>query len=217
MKRRAIGVLTTVLALGTLACNVDAPSAPARSDGGPALSAATMRVARPLSGIGGAATAATTALDTVFVLRRTAALRADVSKSAEIGPAGGEIRIGEAGARIIFPPGALDVATTITMTARAGWDVAYEFAPHGIRFAQPVRIEQDLHGTLAARFPALLQGLQGSYYDKPLDESFIDPWHLYATIRENLPGKSDRRTMELTFQIHHFSGYLVSSGRSGPR
>jgi hypothetical protein len=218
MQRKLPGLIaTSVLVLGALACGVDgpsAPSAPARVADGPALlSARAMghtRREHPGQTL-------TELLDTVTVLRRTMPLRSTISRSVEIGPDGGEIRIREAGVRIVFPAGAVGEPTTITMTATGGWNVAYEFEPHGLQFAAPVTIEQDLRGTLAARFRSMAGELQGAYYDTTLGDGYVDPWHLFATVRENLSGKSDHRRTTFSFEIHHFSGYLVSSGRKGTR
>ena len=71
---------------------------------------------------------------------------------------------------VTVPRGALAQTTTITMTARAGTVVAYDFAPHGITFAKPLVFQQQLRGTNASLLTAPL--LQLGYYSdaEPADE-----------------------------------------------
>lgn len=151
--------------------------------------------------------------DTVFVLKRLSALLADASTSATIGPDGGVLRIPDAGVEVTFPAGAVAAPTTITMTAKAGWDVAYEFAPHGLTFAVPITVTQSTDGTLAEKHPRLGRTLQGTYYGTSLDSAFVDPWKLFARSQEARKGTYNGSTRELQFTVEHFSGYLVSSGR----
>ncbi|PYP79492.1 MAG: hypothetical protein DMD35_07965 [Gemmatimonadetes bacterium] len=67
-----------------------------------------------------------------------------------MGPDGGTLAIVEAGVNVTLPRGALTSTTTITMTARAGSLVAYDFAPHGVVLAAERR-ERDLDREQAAR------------------------------------------------------------------
>lgn len=155
-------------------------------------------------------------IDTVLVLKRPFLLAKDVSVSADIGPQGGEIKINEAGAKIDFPPGALRENTRITMTAKAGWNVAYEFAPHGITFDKPVKIQQDLKYTLAYRMKDA-KSLTAGYYQQDLNGSFLDRWKLFARVSElrhvDVDHPANPRVAK--FYIYHFSGYLMSSGFKG--
>jgi hypothetical protein len=163
--------------------------------------------ARPLaSRVGGSAQQ-----DTVRLVKRSSPLAANVSGSALIGPSGGTIGIDAAGVQITFPRGAVDHATAITVTALAGADVAYQFAPHGIVFAVPVTVEQDLRGTDAAKDKTL----QGSYYTDDISAHYVDAGHKFARIDEARAAEVDVRGQRLRFTIGHFSGYLVSSGRTG--
>lgn len=151
--------------------------------------------------------------DTSLVLKRLTPLAADISLSAVIGPEGGEIKINEAGAKIVFPAGALAAPTTITMTAYKGYDVAYDFQPHGITFAQPVKIQQAIAGTWAETYPQLLKGMHGSYFPTTLDEAWVDPGHYFAHIAENELAYPDANASQIKFYIGHFSGYMMSCGR----
>ena len=155
-------------------------------------------------------------IDTVLVLKRPFYLPNDVSVSADIGPQGGEINVSATGGKIDFPAGALREQTHITMTAKAGWNVAYEFEPHGITFDKPVKVQQDLKLTLIYRTQEA-KNLTAGYYSRDLNGSFLDPWKFFARVSElrhvDLDQKANPRVAK--FYIYHFSGYLMSSGFKG--
>lgn len=153
--------------------------------------------------------------DTALILRRVTPLAQNLSASAVIGPLGGSIKIDSAGVKIDIPAGALSGSTTITMTALAGPNVAYEFQPHGLVFAQPVKVQQDLRVTWAGTNPALLNTAHGGYYDNSLDSSLVDPLNALILLKEHELGYLDANKTQLKFYIGHFSGYVVTSGRSG--
>ena len=151
--------------------------------------------------------------DTALVLKRITPLASDISQSMVIGPAGGSIVIQAAGGKIDFPAGALAVPTLITMTAFAGPNVAYDFQPHGLTFAQPVKIQQTIAGTWAAQYPVLLTGMHGSYYGTSLDNAWVDPTKFFAKVDENEIGYVEANKSQIKFFIGHFSGYMLSCGR----
>jgi hypothetical protein len=155
-------------------------------------------------------------IDTVLVLKRPFYLPKDVSVSAEIGSQGGEINVKEAGGKIDFPPGALRERTRITMTAKAGWNFAYEFEPHGITFDKPVKIQQDLKYTVADRGKDA-KNLTAGYYSRDLNGSFLDPWKFFARVSElrHVAVDHPANPRVAKFYIYHFSGYLMSSGFKG--
>ena len=155
--------------------------------------------------------------DTALALRRLAPLDSDISVTAVIGPDGGAIKINEAGGKIDIPAGALTEATTITMTALAGPNVAYEFQPHGITFAQPVKVQQDLRFTEASVTPALLGLAHGGYYDRALDSTFVDSGKTLLQVKEHELGYIESNATQLKFYIGHFSGYVVLCGRGSDR
>jgi len=152
--------------------------------------------------------------DTALVLKRLTPLDSNISVSAVIGPNGGSIKVNAAGGKIDVPAGALKDTVTITMTALAGPNVAYEFQPHGITFAQPVKVQQDLRATWASVYPQLLGTAHGGYYDRSLDSSFVDPGKLFAVLKEHELGYLETNATQLKFYINHFSGYLVTCGRA---
>jgi hypothetical protein len=139
-------------------------------------------------------------------LQRTTALSAPITVSKSIGTDGGTLAIPAAGVTVVIPQGALTKTTTITMTARAGTLVAYDFAPHGIVFAKPLVFKQSLKGTNASLLTAL--SLRLGYY---ADESLLTKTG--GLVTELLGGVVDTLSWTFTSSISHFSGYIVTCGR----
>lgn len=148
-----------------------------------------------------------TSLLSVKGLQRTTALSAPITVSKSIGTDGGTLAIPAAGVTVVIPKGALTKTTTITMTARAGTLVAYDFAPHGIVFAKPLVFKQSLKGTNASLLTAPF--LRLGYY---ADESLLTTTG--AIVTELLGGVVDTLSWTFTSSISHFSGYIMTSGRS---
>jgi len=184
--------------------------AAACGDSGVTTPPATPQPKKPTSGL--RSTAPTTTTDVVQVLYRTKPLPRAFTASEVIGPEGGTIDIPAAGVHVRFARGAVDSKTRITMTALAGSVVAYEFQPHGLKFAAPVTVKQDLKQTEADRDPVLRAALQGSYFDTDLNSSFVNAARTFARIKESRHGKLKGESRYLEFNIEHFSGYIVSTG-----
>ena len=149
---------------------------------------------------------------TVLALPRGEALDHDISTTGTIGAAGGTLAIQEAGITVFFPRGALGARTRITLTAKAGSAVAYEFEPHGLTFDVPVRVEQEL--AYADVSGGRLARLQAGYYPQTLDAIFVNPTKLLARVSELRDAALDDgvNPRVATFYISHFSGYIMSSG-----
>ncbi|HEU4564576.1 MAG TPA: hypothetical protein VFS05_08005 [Gemmatimonadaceae bacterium] len=143
-------------------------------------------------------------------LERVTPLAQPITVSQQIGIRGGIISIPEAGLRVVVPPLAVRQPLTITATAVAGRLVAYEFQPHGTVFLLPLQVTQDLKGT-TWRSDAGLPLMEVGYFADALQ---LDPLKGGALIDEFLPAVTDPVNGKLRFQIFHFSGYMVSSGRS---
>ena len=141
-------------------------------------------------------------------LQRTTPLAAPITVTKVIGPEGGTLAIPQAGVTVTVPRGALTATTTITMTARAGSLVAYDFAPHGVVFARPLVFSQQLRGTNATLLSAPLLGL--GYYEDP---SLLS--RTGGLVSELLGGAVDTLSWTFTSTIPHFSGYIVTCGRRG--
>ncbi len=71
-------------------------------------------------------------------------LEESVSVTRTVGRWGGLIEMGTPGLRLWIPPFALDDDLEITMSARQGEDVAFDFQPHGTQFNYDIWVSIDL-------------------------------------------------------------------------
>ena len=191
--RRAAGVLAALGALRTAAC-ADAPTAPNAAPARPSLEVVSPQVQ-------------------AAGLTRDVALAADLSYRFEVKTGGGTFLVPGTGLKIDVPSGALPKGVkslAIAVTARAGDLVAYEFQPHGTVFAKPLQLTQDLKGTSYYKLENHA-AVEAAYFAHPsqLDEGTNSAW-----VDEFLPVSADLSTSKLKFDVHHFSGYMLSSGRS---
>jgi len=196
---RRIGALA--LALTLAACSADQVSAPTQMSAAPADAQSSL-----LGGLLGTVTGVLN-LTTAGAVQRTTPLAAPITVTKEIGYYGGTLSIPEAGVTVIVPRGALLRTTTITMTARAGSLLAYDFSPTGTTFYKPLVFNQSLKGTNVTLLQVPL--LRLGYYSDPglLGE-------LTATVSELLGGVTDLLSWTFTAPIKHFSGYIVTCGRT---
>jgi hypothetical protein len=139
---------------------------------------------------------------------RTTPLAAPITVSKTIGRAGSVLSIPAAGVSVVVPAGALNADTKITMTARAGSLLAYDFEPHGVTFNVPLVFTQSLNGTNAGLLSPL--GLRLGYYSDP---SLLGK--TTAIVSELVTGVTSLLTRTFTAPIKHFSGYVVICGLSG--
>jgi len=197
---RRISLLAASLAL-FVACSSEPISAPAK------IATPTAAPSKDLlGGLVGGVVGIVQNLVSLPGLLRTTPLAADITVTKTIGSAGGTLSIPAAGVTVVVPSGALSSNTVITMTARKGSLVAYDFAPHGIVFAKPLVFTQKLQGTNASLLTAPL--LQLGYYS--------DPGLLTAVggvVSELLGGTVNLLSWTYTGNIKHFSGYMVGIGR----
>jgi ZU5 domain len=147
-------------------------------------------------------------LSVVVGVQRNTPLASSITVTQTIGSAGGSISIPEAGVTVTVPSGALASSTVITMTARAGSLLAYDFAPHGVTFAKPLVFTQSLSGTNASLLTAPL--LQLGYYSDPSLLTAVG-----GLVSELLSGNVNLLSWTFTSKIPHFSGYIVAVGRGG--
>ena len=139
----------------------------------------------------------------VDVLQRKTSAPSGIVARKVIGKAGGIIEIPQTGFRFVVPPNALDANVEITVSAVAGKAVAYEFAPHGLKFKTPAVFQQNLSYTNALL--GLNLGLKGAYFK---DVQQINVKSGTALIDELIKALSIGGW--ITFPVDHFSGYLVS-------
>jgi hypothetical protein len=156
----------------------------------------------------------------VSLVARPAALQNDIVWSFDAGPGGTLSANRAAGLSIAVPPGALSQTVHITVTVKAGKVYNYQFQPEGLQFAKPVILTQDVsdnNSLLGGLVGGLLGGggnsttLRGAYYSASTLQ--YDPNTGQATVNEleptvAIPGY-------VSFQIKHFSGYVVASCNGG--
>ena len=119
----------------------------------------------------------------------------------------------DSGIALGVPRDALDESTEISVTRRAGEDVAFEFGPHGLHFNKPVavRIRVDALAN-AEEFQAMAHGT---------DESKVALGTLHAVYYANQGGELVEviesftvymiRGIWLHFETDHFSGYALAA------
>jgi hypothetical protein len=142
---------------------------------------------------------------TITPLLRTTPLATDLSASGTVGLLGTTIAIPKAGFSIIVPPLAAPFGTRITVTALAGSKVAYEFAPHGLKFLLPVVATQNMAGTQAAIGLVSPLSLKLGYFGDDNNNTLVSE---LLNVNVNLLNLTAIST------IWHFSGYIYACGDS---
>ena len=197
-------VLTVTAAAAALtmaaACSSDSVSAPKSND--VQFNSAQLKLLDLARGSGNSLTPA-------VALERTDALLAPVSTSVVIGRNGGKIELKDLGLKLTVPSGAiLANSITITVTALAGKQVAYEFQPHGTVFLKALKFEQSTDNTSWDKLK--VRGTVMGGYFQNADQ--LNLWGLAALLNETYPITVDGS--KLSFDVWHFSGYMVSTGRA---
>jgi hypothetical protein len=158
----------------------------------------------------GPTAAPTGALSLATTLGRTAPLSKSVTTSVLIDSTGGTIRIAETGLMVEIPAGAVAQPTLITATAIPGSSFAYDFGPHGTKFARPLVMRQAIESGrlgLLSRSTKLEIAYFASREQLNADGSEV-------LVNEFLPIQADVRGNRVRWEVSHFSGYVVSTGRS---
>jgi hypothetical protein len=197
---RRIGALALVV-LTLAACSADQVAAPTQMKAAPSEPDASL-----LGGLLGTVTGVLN-LTTNQPVQRTKPLAAPITVTKEIGYYGGTLSIPEAGVTVIVPRGALMRTTTITMTARAGSLLAYDFSPTGTTFYKPLLFNQTLRGTNVTLLQVPL--LRLGYYSDP---GLLG--QVTAVVSDLLGGVTNLLDWSFNAPIKHFSGYVVVCGRS---
>lgn len=194
MRLRTLSSLTATFATALLVfgCAVDSTTAPPTPAG-------TQSASHSLLG-------GLLAPTTVTPLERTSALSAPLTTSATIGVLGGVLSIPGAGITVVVPALAVSSPTTISVTALAGSDVGYEFAPHGIHFNVPLVVTQDLSNTQASS--------GGLVNPLSLFVGYFPDASNVTSVTELLNVGVNLFSQTATFNVWHFSGYIIATGRS---
>ena len=198
---RRAGILAALSFTLFAACSSEPTSAPSSP-------LATPAAAPSADLLGGLTQTVNKLLTAVLGVQRKTPLASSITVTKTIGSAGGTLSIPQAGVTVTIPSGALASNTVITMTARAGSLIAYDFAPHGITFAKPLVFTQSLAGTNASILTAPLLAL--GYYSDPSLLSSVG-----GLVSELLSGNVNLLSWTFTSKIPHFSGYMVAVGRGG--
>ena len=210
-----LAVVATVVACRgeRVAAPASAPATTAPAAKGDLLGSLTGTLTGTVTGtLTATVTTITSITEALPVVNRLTPLSKDVSWSFVAGPNGATSRNSATGLTVVVPQGALAANTTITVKALAGSVVAYEFQPHGITFAKPVTLRQDLSLTNVAAILGLTP-MAGAYYNTSTLP--YDPTTGLVTVNELEPTTVDLLHLAVSFKIGHFSGYVVAYGRSG--
>lgn len=145
----------------------------------------------------------------VGVVTRVLPVGPGVTTSAVIDGRGGMLALPSAGLTIVVPAGAVSAPTRISVTAVPGDLVAYTFEPHGIKFAKPLQATQSM-GLLDLRSLFSTRSVSAGYFAQ---ESDLNTDSNTAKISESLTANVSLLGGKVTWEIWHFSGYLLSTGR----
>jgi hypothetical protein len=185
--------------LGGIAGCADDPSAAAPTSPPPA--------AQPSQSLLSTVTSITSTVGTVVNGLLWTSPVTSATASATIGPNGGSFGIPN-GIQVVVPKGAVSTNVSFSVTRVPGVVVAYEFQPHGTKFAVPVEIHQPTQGTnllkLAPGTP-----LTGVYVP---DLSTLDQLLGTALGTEFRSATVSADGQWIDFTVQHFSGYLVAWG-----
>ena len=128
--------------------------------------------------------------------------------SANIGVEGGVLTLESAGLTVVMPRGAVSTMTSMSVTARPGQLLSYQFEPHGTQFAVPLRVTQDLRGTDWANRSA--GSMQVVYFAN--ESQVIEA--LGLVVPSELLDVTIDAAGQASFNINHFSGYMFASGEA---
>lgn len=138
-------------------------------------------------------------------LARTQPITRTLTASARFTAKGGTLVIKELGVTLTVPANALPRDTmTITMTALPGALIAYEFEPHGTVFRTPLTLS---HKLKSITYDPTTDGRFGGHFT---DRSKVDELKGLVSITET--ASPFIRGGSISFEIGHFSGWMVSTG-----
>jgi hypothetical protein len=125
-----------------------------------------------------------------------------------IGRAGGTLSLG-ARVTMVVPAGAVASDVSFSITRVPGMIVAYDFQPHGTRFAVPVRLHLSTAGTVAKLLGSTAR-FEGAYF---LDPSRLNQTTGTAAVSEFRSASVAADGSSISYTVDHFSGWMVSTGR----
>jgi hypothetical protein len=143
------------------------------------------------------------------VLERKKAIRVNRTNHFRIDQAGGWYSIPEAGLYIFVPANAVSAPMTISAKALTGDLMAYEFGPHGTRFNVPLQMYQDLDLAHITAHTDLAKFEVGYF----ADENTLDYRTDRVAVNEFIPTGIVFEGRAVRFEVSHFSGYVIATGR----
>ena len=182
-------------ALASLAACADGPVAPSATPG-----------AAPRRDLAAAGTGAVTATPVQGLLWEKGQ-KFEIATQV-IGPSGGSLSAG--GMRVVVPQGAVTANVRFSVTRLGGRIVAYEFQPHGMVFRVPVQLEFSTRGIDWTSLAGATQ-VEGAHF---LGASALDQAAGTAVVTEFAPTVVAVDKSKVTISVPHFSGWMVSTGRS---
>jgi hypothetical protein len=154
-----------------------------------------------------------TAGTTAKVLLRTEVQTTTESGSLTITPkSGGRIVLPKSGLTVTVPAGAITSGSmTIVVTSRPGKAIGYDFEPHGAKFAKALTFSQSLTGTTWAALAKPM--LFGVYHTAPVNTTANSVMSA-EVLNTRLVTDAKTKVVSSVFDIRHFSGYVLSTGRA---
>jgi hypothetical protein len=144
---------------------------------------------------------------TADVLTRTVPIADTVVTVLHVDGNGGKYSV-PGGLKIDVPAATFRDPITLTVRTLPGDMVAYEFEPHGLVFKKPLAMLQDLRGTNWAGKNT--SAFEVGYFASGADLSWATK---QAQVHEFLKSTVDTKGQRMAFDVFHFSGYLMSTGR----
>ena len=143
------------------------------------------------------------------VLQRKKAIRVNRTNHFRIDQNGGWYSIPEAGLYVFVPANAVSRPMTISAKALTGDLMAYEFGPHGTKFDVPLEMYQDL-GLAHISAHTDLSKFEVGYF---ADGNTLDYRTDKVAVNEFIPTGIVFEGRAVRFEVSHFSGYVIATGR----
>jgi hypothetical protein len=144
---------------------------------------------------------------TVDVIPRLTPTSRDEVMQITVQPGGSKFTDRSTEMTVSFPAGFVSRPTTFTVTRKAGAMVGYDFEPSGT-FSKPVTVTIKLDKTKWETSGGTL----------PVQGAYVRNWWQVSGSQANadelVPTTVDVKAKTATLTLNHFSGYLVSSGRT---
>ena len=187
---RTVGAMTVFGLVATVGCSNDGATAPASP-----LTAIRKEVVDPAI--------------ISPVLKRTKSIRVNRTNHFRVDQRGGWFSIPEAGLYIYVPANAVSEPMTISAKALTGDLMAYEFGPHGTKFNVPLQMYQDL-GLAHISAHTDLSKFEVGYF---ADDNTLDYRTDKVAVNEFIPTGIVFEGRAVRFEVSHFSGYVIATGR----